>query len=256
MVAATVLQLSDTHLTDEAGELLYGLDPDVRLATVLDAWRQHGEPADLVLLTGDDADAGSPAAYERLAVAVDSLGVPVMAIAGNHDDPPLVADRFGGDRSGRAEVSVEVGGWRIVGFDTSVPDHVDGAIDVGSVVDALDRLERMDRLERLGPRPTVVAVHHPPRSPSTHPWFQLAGADAFLSVLAERPHVHAVVSGHLHQPFELGGPSGIRLLGAPSTLEAIDHVGDRYEIPGTCPTGARVLRLGDDGSIETELLVA
>jgi hypothetical protein len=86
--------------------------------------------------------------------------------------------------------------------------------------------------------------------------FRLDGADALLQVAAARPHVRAIVSGHLHEPFERVGAHGVRLLGAPSTFEPIDHHGDRFTEPGRCPTGARLLHLADDGTIATELLVA
>ena len=241
VVAATVLQLSDVHLTAAPGGPLYGFDPDVRLANVLDAWARRGERPDLVLLSGDNVDDGSSPAYRRLAAATGALDAPILAIAGNHDDPSAVAEWFGG-----SDVA-EVGGWRVLGFDTSLPGRVEGEIDPRAVAERLDGLDA---------RPTVVAMHHPPRSPSTHPWFQLGGSAAVLAVLAGRPHVRAVVSGHLHESFELDGPGGLRLLGAPSTMEPIDHHGDRYEAPGSGPTGAVVLELGDDGSVSSELLEA
>lgn len=240
-MSATVLQLSDIHLTAAVGGPVHGIDPDARLATVLAAWADTGEMADLVLVTGDDADDGSPAAYQRLAAALDSIGAPMLVIPGNHDDPAAVRAAFA------APTVAEVGGWRLAGFDSVVPGEIHGAIDAGSVTDVLDGLDD---------RPTVVAIHHPPRSPSTHPWARLDGSEQLLDDLAQRPHVRAVVSGHLHQPFELEGAGGLQLLGAPSTNEPIDHHGDTFTAPGTCPTGARVLRLGDDGMLSSAILPA
>jgi Icc protein len=240
-VPATVLQLSDTHLAAAAGPTAGGRDPDARLAVVLDAWRRRNEHADLIVVSGDDADDGSPAALDRLAAALRPLGAPVLALPGNHDTAGAVREAFPGPPQ------VEVGAWRVVGCDTSRPGQVHGTVDVAALAARLDSLDE---------RPTVVALHHPPRSRSSHPWFALEGADDLLGALAARRHVRAVVSGHLHDPFELAGPGGLALLGAPSTLVPIAHDGDRYRTGEGGPTGARVLRLADDGRLATEIVAA
>ncbi len=240
-VAATVLQLSDTHLTAEVGGPLYGIDPDARLQAVVDAWLEHGQHVDLVLLTGDNAEAGSEPAYRRLAEKLAPLNAPTLAIAGNHDDPGELATVFG-----TASV-IEVGGWRVIGVDSARPLQVHGTVDVGALTELLDGLDS---------RPTLIGIHHPPKSPSTHADFQLIGAADLLLVLADRPHVRAVVSGHVHHPFEILEPCGLQLLGAPSTYVPIDHDGDTYTVPGSCPMGARILHLGDDGSLSSQLFAA
>ncbi len=237
---AVVLQLTDTHLTGDPSGLVHGIDPAARLRDVLDAWRRRDQQADLVLLTGDVADDGSPVAYEAVADCLQGIGAPVLAIPGNHDLPEPLAERFG------PMVPWEAAGWRIVPFDTTIPRETAGAIDVPAALAELDRLDD---------RPTVVAVHHPPVPRSTHPWFQLAGAAELLDGLAERPHVRAVVSGHVHEPYELHLPGLPALLSGPSTYVAISHHGDEYVLEAERPRGARVLTLGDDGSLTTELVV-
>jgi len=241
-MATTVLQLSDTHLRRRAGAGEDGSpDPDTRLATVLDAWEATGERADLVVLTGDLADDASVGAYERLRAAVAPLDARILALPGNHDDPHALGAALG--TAGTAEV----GTWRVVAVDTSRPGDVHGTVDVPATLAQLDELDE---------RPTVLAIHHPPRSRSTHPWFRLDGADELMDGLATRPHVKVVISGHLHDPFELASPTGLPLLGAPSTWVPIAHHDDRYEIGAGGPAGARVLHLADDGTFTTELLPA
>ena len=63
----------------------------------------------------------------------------------------------------------EVHGWRILGVDSTVRDEVAGSVVAAEVAALLDAHE---------PVPTVLVMHHPPRSRSTHPWFVLDGADA------------------------------------------------------------------------------
>jgi Icc protein len=238
---ATVLQLSDIHLTGTPGELVQGADPTRRLLTVLERWRMTGATPDLVLLTGDNTDDGSVEAYRRLQEALAPLDAPVLAVAGNHDDLAHQQEVFGDT------AVAEVGRWRVVGLTTAVPHQVHGTIDPDAVARQLDGLDD---------RPPVVALHHPPVSRSTHEWFRLDGGDGLLAALAERPHVRLLVSGHLHDAFELAGPGDLALLGAPSVLVAIGHDGDTFEVGVDAPAGARLLHLADTGSATSTLLEA
>lgn len=240
-MTVTVLQLSDTHLTATPGGPVSGADPDRRLATVLDAWSALGQRADLVVISGDDADDASPEAYARLATALEPLGAPVLALAGNHDTPEGVAAIFGG------ATTAEVGAWRIVGLDSSRPQQVHGTVEVAAALAVLDALDD---------RPTVVGIHHPPRSRSSHPWFRLDGGSDLLEGLGGRAHVRAVISGHVHDVFDFKGPGGVALLGCPSTLAALAHDGAHYEHSAEGITGARVLHLHDDGTLASTVVVA
>jgi Icc protein len=227
---ATVLQISDTHL-QAAPNTPVDKDPDATLLATIDAVRDV-EP-DLVLLTGDLADDGSTAALERLQTVVGTLGSPMLAIGGNHDDVPNVRAVFGPDET------TEVGAWRVVGVDSVIPGEIHGAVDV-------DELSR--RLDSLDDRATLIAIHHPPRSPSTHPMFHLIGADQMLAALHARPHVRAVVSGHLHEAFNRTD-GDLQLWGGPSAYYALRHNGDELWEDDDGLVGAQVLTLGDDGSI-------
>jgi Icc protein len=130
----------------------------------------------------------------------------------------------------------------MLAVESVIPGQDHGAVDVAALAERLDRLDE---------RPTLLAIHHPPISPSTHPMFQLLGAEEMLTALRARPHVRAVVSGHLHQAFNhLDGD--LRVCGAPSAYYAIEHDGNdfRFDLEGI--VGAQVLTLGDDGSFSCE----
>jgi 3',5'-cyclic-AMP phosphodiesterase len=234
----TVLQLSDTHLTSD-GRGCYDRDPAGHLLDVVDAWSAAGRQADLVLISGDITDDGSDEGCQAVAEIVAGIGVPVFAIPGNHDAEAAVSNVFG------AAAQIELDGWRVLGVSSVIPGEIEGAIVPAEV---------LARLDALDARPTVIALHHPPRSPSSHAWFLLGGSDELLDGLAARPHVRAVVSGHLHQPFE-ERLDGLALLGAPSTLYGIRHLGEAFELDPTIPIGARILDLRPDGDVVTELLV-
>lgn len=237
----TVLQLSDIHFGPSPNSLVSGHHPEDRLATVVAAWLATGQNADLVVLTGDITDEGTPEAYDRVVTALRPLDTAIMAISGNHDDDAEVARAFGG-----AHVA-ELENWRIVGLNSARPDLVNGIIDVDDVCALLDAVDD---------RPTVLAIHHPPRSRSTGSYFKLDGDTELLEALAARPHVRAVISGHLHDAFEFTGANGLELLGGPSTLMAIRHEGESFVVGVDAPTGGRVLHLADDGTVTSSLLLA
>ncbi len=234
---ATLLHLTDSHLTDRPGGPVMDADPDARLAAVLAAVHARGVRPDLIVHTGDVTDDGSTAAAARVTDRLAGLPARLVTTAGNHD--------AGADLIGMA-TQTSVGAWRVVLVPTAMAGEVHGAVDVPA-------LER--QLDADDDRPTVLALHHPPRCRSTHRWFRLEGADALLEALATRPHIRAVLSGHLHDAFELEGPGGLQLLGGPSTLASIGHHGDEM-VFGEGPTGARIVHLHDDGRLEHDLLEA
>lgn len=242
-MAATILQLSDTHLAAEPGAARHGRDPDRRLAATVAA--VAGRRVDLVLLTGDITDDGSEAGCRRAAEAVAVLGAPVVAVAGNHDGGPEVAAVFG------PPSPVAVGGWRVVAVSSRLPGRVEGAVDPDAVLRLLR--DTAGEADGGGGRPTVLAVHHPPVGPSTHPWFQLGGAAGLLTGLDADPAVRLVLSGHLHEPFERRR-GDLAVLGAPSTLYAIRHTGDRWEADDSVLCGARLVHLDAGGEWRTELV--
>lgn len=228
---ALVIQISDTHLKADDPR------PERRVAAIVDQLAEGDRP-DLVLLTGDLADDATVEGCRRLRTLVEPLGAPLVALAGNHDAPDPVTEAFG------APGAVELGPWSIVPIDTWVAGATAGAVDVASAGTALDAHEG---------RPTLVAMHHPPSSPSAHPWFALEGGEAFLDLVAARPWVRAVVSGHLHLDFDRV-ERGVRILGAPSTFYALDHDGAEFAYAPEGTVGAVRLELDADGRLEREVV--
>ncbi len=239
---ATVLQLSDIHFPASPGELFCDRDPVARLDAVLDACTRRGEPIDLVLLGGDQTHDGAEAANRLLRDGLAArLDAPLLAIAGNHDDPCAHRPVFGlpGER--------EVGAWRVIGWDTRVAGADHGRVDVEALAARLDRLDA---------RPTLLALHHPPISPTPNPVFQLERAAELLRMLAERPQVRALVSGHVHTPFA-HERDGLALLGAPAVSVPFRHGADGELTVGEGgPTGARMLFLDNDGGMTSEMIEA
>ncbi|MCB0882056.1 MAG: metallophosphoesterase [Thermoleophilia bacterium] len=233
-----VLHISDTHFAapGHAGEPP-GLDPVARLETVLDAVAAEGFTPDLIVHTGDVADDGSADAVERVRARLAAVA-PTVAVPGNHDNPAVVRRAFGPPEA-------VAGPWRVAGIDTVIPGEVGGhSRALAAAVAAADG-------------PTILLMHHPIRSHSTHPWFRVDGGEDGLPLLAASPHPWVVLSGHTHEVYEeAAGPDGrVRLWGGPATHYALRHEADAWRVvPGR--TGARLIELGDDGAVAARIVRA
>lgn len=227
-----ILHLSDTHF-GATGSFRDGSSPLDRPDVALDRTLSSlSGPIDAIVHTGDIADDLSEPSARLVQQRLASYGVPLLGVPGNHDDPAAVADVFG--RS-----PIEVGEWRIIGADTVIAGEIHGSAErVLEQVDAYDE------------RPTVIAIHHPIRSRSTHRWFSLAGAAELLSGLRERPHVRALLTGHTHQQFEHVEPWGLRHLGGLSTYYGMSHDGDAFTYQMS-DVGAQVIELDGSDTITT-----
>ncbi|BCY10438.1 metallophosphoesterase [Actinoplanes sp. L3-i22] len=147
-----ILHLSDTHLTREPGPAHETLRQLLRdCADIPDV--------DVVVVTGDVADDGSPEAYRA---AREIIGRPAIFAAGNHDDRAAFAAVLGSGHENpvselrsaggeRAAVSV-IGGYRIITLDSVVPGRSYGRIS----------RTQLSWLDDVLIGPSVLAFHHPP----------------------------------------------------------------------------------------------
>jgi predicted phosphodiesterase len=229
MPTVRVAQISDTHLgaTRASGSIPpeHALEATVRALVPL--------RPDLVLLTGDITDGGDHESFLRAAELIEPLRAPVLAVAGNHDLPQPLRARFGG------ESERVVDAWRILMVDTQVMGEIHGEVDVDAV------------LRRLGHdegRPTMLALHHPPITPSANPWFELREGAELVAALAARSDVRLVVGGHLHDVFRMSC-GGVTYVGAPSTWYSLEHTGTEFR-PDDGEVGAMRIDLFPDGRFD------
>jgi Icc protein len=240
-----VVQLSDCHVSANAGEQYRGLDPRLTLEAVLEA--ASAWSPDLVLATGDLSEDASPASYRYLAAAISSLGVPVLALPGNHDDA-VEQNAWFSLSPVDSPLAHDAGDWRLVLLNSAVVDKVPGSLSP----QMLSGLE--NALAGRPGVPKLVALHHQPVLTGSawidrYPLLEPAG---FWDVLAECPDARVVLWGHIHQAFS-GQKKGRHLLGAPSTVS--------NSLPGQAvfthdPAGpaCRWLKLGVNGEVASGIL--
>lgn len=240
-----IVQVSDCHVSADPGADYRGAGADRNLAKLLPVVRQW-QP-DLLLLTGDISEDASAASYGRVAAMLDSVGAPVLALPGNHDDPVLMS-RYFPRGPWQGPFVVEKKGWLLVLLDSTRPGQVSGILPQ----ETLDRLDAL--LARRSADHVLLALHHQP-VPVGSPWidrYPLRFPQSLFGVLDRHPAVRGLVWGHVHQDFR-AERAGAALLGGPSTAANSLPGKDRFTLDLGGPA-CRWLELYADGQIETGCL--
>lgn len=194
-----LFHFSDTHLVGGDGALYGAVDAQERLRRLLDQAEASRITPTAIVFTGDLTDRGEPAAYGSLRTLVDPLaerlGVPVVWVAGNHDDrATLRAHLLDEDASDEPLDRVHLfDGLRVVALDTTVPGH-----HYGEFTDAqLDWLRSV--LAEPAPFGTILAMHHPPVPciQDLAVTVELHDQRRLADVL-DGTDVRSILAGHLH----------------------------------------------------------
>lgn len=242
-----VVQLTDTHLCRARGGTLLGMDTDHSLQAVIDLVKRERPAVDVLLGTGDLADGGAQAAYDRLQVYFDQLTADNYWLPGNHD--------------GRAEMDaaassphrlckeIRAAGWQILLLDSQVPGEVGGGLGDAELTLLESALLRAQQQSLH----TLVCLHHQPVTIGCA-WLDeqmVSDADAFFAVLDRYPGVKAVLWGHVHQEIDRQR-NGVRLLASPSTCVQFAAGSANFKADDR-PPGYRWLELHVDGRVETSV---
>jgi Icc protein len=240
-----LVQLTDPHLFTDTARALRGVPTLPALRATLEAAAADIASCDALLATGDLVQ-DDPGGYVHFREALAPLGRPVLCIPGNHDlvpemraalaQPPFVLDG-----------PVDLGAWRILMLDSTVPGEVGGQLAPGE-------LARLDTQLAAEPgRPALVTLHHHP-VPVGSRWLDGLGlwnAAEFFAVLDRHPQVRGVVYGHVHQHHEVER-RGVRILATPSTCSQFLPAANDFAVDDT-PPAWRLLSLHADGRLESRV---
>lgn len=212
-----IAQLSDLHLTPQ-GQFLYDtVDTEAAFLAALERVKLLDPGPDLLVLSGDLADAGSADAYLRLRRILDAFAVPYAVMPGNHDSRDRLRAAFP-DQAWTGEPlccrRLEVGNGSLLLLDSTVPGK-----DWGEIGDA--QLAWLDSACQ-DERPVLLFLHHPPFD------IGVAGMDAIrcrgearlADWLGRKPRVEGLFCGHVHR-FVATAFGGRPAYTAPSTAHQI-----------------------------------
>lgn len=266
-------QVTDTHLLTDREATMRGVATWHSLRRVL-ACVAEQQP-DGILLTGDLAHHGEPAAYDLLYELVSDLNIPAYWLPGNHDRPDVARDRL--DRAPFVTADrLELGGWNLILLDSTLATATYGEGEISP-----DRLQQLRSELDATDRPTAIALHHHP-IPMNIDWLDTIGVTNARELLAqldrselptlsdfsepsdlskaskatkssELDHnnpVKLVMFGHTHLEFA-GDRHGIQFYGTPSTCTQVlrDNATDLDRLPGF-----RWLELHPDGSHHSQVI--
>lgn len=238
-----LVQLSDSHLFAEEDGKLLGMNTRDSLERVIERVQSEQSCIDLILASGDLSQDGSLASYQRFHQLTDGLGADARWFPGNHDEVPIM--RSACADSDLLHPVVDLGNWRIILLDSSIPGAVPGYL-------ADDQLELLEQaLSEAPQRHHLICFHHHPVSIGCD-WMEpigLRNPDALFAVLDRHPQVKALLWGHIHQEFDQLR-NGVRLLASPSTCVQFAPGSEEFQVGSESP-GYRWLRLHDDGLLET-----
>lgn len=193
-------QISDMHVRADGMVLKKRVDSHAALDQALETIREMPVMPDVLLATGDVVQKANKRDYCALRERLDSLGIPVYVIPGNHDDRDMMRGCFGDlgylPTDGKyLHYTVEDLPVRLIGLDTLR----DGK-ETGELCD-----ERLDWLEAtLAERPdapTLVMMHHPPfltgidYMDST----PFVGRERLEEIVQANPRIERIICGHLHR---------------------------------------------------------
>ena len=248
----TILHLTDTHLSGD-DSLHYGVvDTEAALSRALDQFSTI-EELDLLVLSGDLSDDGSPRSYQILRSIVEpwaaARGACTVYAMGNHDlrgsfrqvlgsghGPGPSAVHPTSSSNSPVDAVSSVGPWRIVTIDSSVPGA--GYGELGS--DQAGWLAEV--LATPAEAGTVLIIHHPPVPASTAllQALELYNPEDLLDVVQDSD-VRVILSGHYHHPLRQSF-AGIPVIVSPAIANAADVL---------APAGTERAMIGSGGTLVT-----
>jgi len=252
-----IAQITDTHIR-EGRALLGPVDPAACLERAVAAVNALSPRPDLVILTGDIGNDGTPGEYAIARSILDRLAMPLYVIPGNHDTRAAMREAFGditpfADGSPFLQYRIEAGPIRVLALDTLIEGRPEGRL-------CAERLRWLEaELEDAGDTPVLVAMHHPPVKTGIEGMDAirlLSGARELEAILVRYPNVERIVAGHLHRAIQRRFAGTVVSL-CPGVAHQLHlDLGQGSELALTAePPGYQLHLVDDDGAVTTHTCV-
>lgn len=241
-----ILQITDMHLFADKTKKLLGIDTNESYhAVVKHAMKYVGQCA-AVLCTGDLSQDQSSQSYSVFSERIKMLEMPCYWLPGNHDKqsvmlPSLLQEGWAHTKQIMTEH------WQIILLDSQVEGVPYGYLSQAQ----LDFLEK--KLQAHPEKFTLIGLHHHVL-PVGSAWLDqhiLKNNQALLALTKRYSNVKVVLSGHVHQDFDVM-ENDVRFLASPSTSVQFKPVSNDFAVDEKSP-GYRHLQLHQNGSITTNV---
>ena len=241
-----VLQISDCHLFADKSKSLLGVNTYDSFCAVIDEIKAQNFNYDFIAFTGDISQDYSVKSYEHFAEIIKVLNKPVFFLPGNHDDGPLMYRIFENLGVNIAK-NVITPKWQFIFLNSEVYAVPHGWIERRQ----LDYAAFCGR--RSPDQHVAILVHHMPHLVQSA-WLDtqtMHNLDEFNTYIHRIPNVRAVITGHIHQEFDVT-ERGIRYIATPSTSIQFTPKSNDFALDSVGP-GWRYLSFNPDGSIDTKV---
>ena len=244
----TFIHITDTHLLDDEGDALHGVDTGQTLRAVLRDAARCFPDADFTLFTGDISQTGNAASYRLFQSALAGWRTPVYCVPGNHDTPARLR-RIAPTCPDRRMTTVDLGAAKLLLLNSRVAGQHHGRLSDGQI-------EQLERCLGEGDDKTgvyIVALHHPPVAVGSR-WLDrlnLTNADKLLSVLGRRDLPVLLLCGHAHQEIDRR-VGNIRILATPSTCYQFVAYADTPQREQSPRPAYRFVRVDAQGTVHTQ----
>lgn len=236
-----MIQITDTHLMDKPEAKFVGINPEDNFHAVMEDIQNRYKNIDLIIHTGDLAQAAFPETYDRYIAYMRQFGVDFYHIPGNHDN----LNFFPFHTPEPQPTIIELGQWRIVLLNSSVNGRTDGRIQEAQLA------QLQQTLEQLQDYFVIIACHHNPFEMNSK-WLdqhKLKNADELKAVLEPFCNIKAVLHGHVHQE-SYNEWNGVKFISTPATCVQFKPLSQEFEFDKVAP-GYRCLHLKSNGEFET-----
>jgi Icc protein len=243
----SILQLSDTHILATPETTLLGVNTAYYFKAVLAQAFSDQHTFDLIMLTGDLAQDPVLSSYQFLLHHMESYGVPVICLPGNHDDYTLMLDIFNTQLVSCRKQTV-LDHWQVISLNSQIIG------EEGGYLSAYELLLLEESIKQYPDHHAMIAVHHHCLA-SESVWMDtmmIANSEEFLSLIQRYPQAKAIINGHIHQEMDKQ-VSSVQVLGTPSTCFQFKPKSVNFALDDTLPA-YRHLQLYPDGRIATQVI--
>lgn len=236
-----IIQFSDLHLFANPARRLLNVNTRQSFQAVVRLAMKQDWPPDMVLLTGDLSQDGSPASYRNLVRVLERWDVPVYCLPGNHDNVAIMKRHLRGRNIYQVRQLLH-GRWNLLFLDSTIKGSNDGNLRASEMTFLKKNLKNYSKHH------VFISFHHSPFKLRSE-WLdtmKIKNGEKFLGLVEKNKAVSAVVFGHVHQAI-VQYKKGVLYTGAPSTCVQFKPRNKKFKLDSAAP-GYQVIELESDGS--------
>jgi len=241
-----LLQITDTHLFADREKNLLGIKTVASYDAVVKHAEKYSGKCAAILSTGDLSQDHSAQSYLHFSERIKSLNMPCYWLPGNHDMQSVMLPSLLSEGLAQTKQIVSEH-WQIILLDSQLE-----GVPHGHLSD--EQLQFLkEKLQEYPNKYTLITVHHH-ILPVGAAWLDqhiLKNNKQFIDLISQFPNVKAVLSGHVHQAFDVI-KKGVRYLTSPSTCVQFKPKNNDFAVDNKEP-GYRHLILKKSGEIDTHV---